>query len=290
LAFAPETERPPVMHFQTAFIFASGITLGILANRPSSAPHAALTTIAEPATGDVEAMLADFAEDFRTDPTARAITFGVEVRDAVPARWHVYVGDRDGDTECPVEIAPGFPTEPVPYFTTDLKTLGAIHSGELGSMTAMAKAFSTDFAPLDVDATPEFRSDKATDAQLTSLSFHFWTRGLPERVQFDDIARTRPTHGSNAVLFYYQEGFRSGYFHIKPGDHANEDERSQTNPFSTLIVMTRGTVTARIGGAECTVKAGEAIVIGPDISHEFWLDEAAEGNAEGVLLMFGDGA
>jgi hypothetical protein len=38
LAFAPETERPPVMHFQTAFIFASGITLGILANRPSSAP------------------------------------------------------------------------------------------------------------------------------------------------------------------------------------------------------------------------------------------------------------
>jgi hypothetical protein len=233
-------------------------------------------------------MLADFADDYQHDAMARPIVFGVEVRDAEDPKWHIVVEEHDDDLA--VSLHEGFPETPTAYFTTDLETLERIHAGELASLTAMGKAFSSDFAPLDLGFMDGFVPAENTVPDLIAAAFHFWTRGFPERVRFGDLAATRRIHGGNATLFYYQEGFRSGYFDIAPGDHVNAEEASQTNPFPSLIIMIEGPVHARIGGEECTINTGEAIFIGPGVAHEFWLDEAAEHHAKGVLVMFGDGA
>ncbi len=295
------------MRLTTVLIFVSGLGVGLLRSAPVAHPavsHAAVTHPAgvyPPSTlpeetpsaegADVEKMLNDFATDFRTDPMAEGIIFGIEVRDAEQARWHVYVGDReDGESECPVEVVSGFPPDPIPYFTTDLATLTKIHSGELASLTAMGKAFSTDFAPMDLEMMPGFKADESVEKALMSASFHFWTRGFPERIRFSDLSGTRTLHGANGVLFYYQEGFRSGYIHLQPGQHANADTLSQTNSFPTLLVITKGELQARIGQTECVLAEGEAVFIGPDVHHEFWIDESSKEAAEVVLLMFGEGA
>ncbi len=237
----------------------------------------------------VKEMLADFAEDYRTDAMARPLTFGIEVRDADDGRWHIVVEEASaGGVD--VTLREGFPETPSAYFTTDLETLTRIHAGELASLTAMGKAFSTDFAPLDVDAMEGFVPGETTMPDLIAAVFHFWTRGFPEKIAFGDLAMTRRLHGGNGVLFYYQEGFRSGFFDVRPGDHVNEDENSKTNPFPTLMVVTRGRMTALIGGIECEMREGETYFIGPGVSHEFWIEEGADHHAEGVLLMFGEGA
>jgi mannose-6-phosphate isomerase-like protein (cupin superfamily) len=238
----------------------------------------------------VDEMLEDFVADYRRDAMAQGpITFGILVKDAEDPEWHVVIAERTDDAaSADVRLEIGFPDEPLPYFVTDVETLTKIHSGALASLTAMAKAFSTDFAPLDMDFMPDFVPGAQTEARMMVLSFHFWTRGFPEIVRFGDKALTRETHGGNGVLFYYQPGFRSGWFLISPGQHINENVDSRTNPFPTLIVCTKGRMRSKIGGVERELGAGEAVYIGPDISHEFWgIDNET---AEGVLLMFGDGA
>ncbi|MHC4993000.1 MAG: cupin domain-containing protein [Planctomycetota bacterium] len=243
----------------------------------------------DPAGPDVRAMLDDFVADYRDDAMARPLTFGVDVRDAPQPRWHVIVED-EGDKGNSVTLHEGFPDTPIAYFETDVETLRRIHAGELASLTAMGKAFSTDFAPLDLETMEGFVPGPTTFPDLVAAAFHFWTRGFPERVKFGDLARTRRLHGGNGVLFYYQPGFRSGYFNIQPGDHVNADEASKTNPFPTLLIVTAGRTKARIGDVECELKAGETIFIGPGVVHEFWIDEDADHHAEGVLVMFGEGA
>jgi hypothetical protein len=125
-------------------------------------------------------------------------------------------------------------------------------------------------------------------SHIKRLSFHFWTRGFPEVVKFGQGSQTRVLHGGNAVLFYYQEGFRSGWFQIVEGQHVNEDDSDQTNPFPSMLIITKGNLQSRIGGEERVLRAGETVFIGPGITHEFWNDE--EEAAEGVLVMFGEGA
>jgi mannose-6-phosphate isomerase-like protein (cupin superfamily) len=270
--------------------FLAGLTLGAAG---ASAPlrNLALALPTPPAPdADVEQMLEDFVDDYRTDATARPITFGIEVRDASPARWHVVVGDEDESGVRSVQLELDFPIDPAPYFTTDLETLGRIHRGELASLTAMGKAYSTDFAPLDMEVQPGFQPEEGVMEHLVQASFHFWTRGFPERVPFGDLRYTRPMHGANGTLFYYQEGFRSGFFHLQPGDHVNAEEAMQTNPFPSLLIVTEGRMTARIGDTTCELAGGEAVYVGPGVHHEFWVDEGAGEGGQGVLVMFGDGA
>jgi mannose-6-phosphate isomerase-like protein (cupin superfamily) len=246
-------------------------------------------------TEDVKLMLDDFVTDYRSDRTAVPMTFGIEIRsesrEQEPERWHVVVGRAEhGSANRPVELIAGFPEEPMAYFTTDVDTLRRLHDGRLASLTAMGKEFSTDYAPLDMQTLPGFQPDMAAMQQLVKLGFHFWTRGFPERVPFGKASNTRLLHGAHGTLFYYQEGFRSGFFMIQPGDHVNDSPVSQVNPFPTLFILTEGRVNARIGETECEITGGEAIYIGPDVSHEFWIDEDADAGAEGIIVMFGDGA
>ncbi|MGK0220196.1 MAG: hypothetical protein ACI9HE_003706, partial [Planctomycetota bacterium] len=141
------------------------------------------------------------------------------------------------------------------------------HSGELASLTVMGKAFSTDFAPLDMLDTGGYSPNAEEQDHMTRLAFHFWTRGFPEVINFGAKESTRFLHGADGTLFYYQKGFRSGYFQIEPGQHVNADNNSKTNPLPSLFIMTRGSVMALLGDVECQLQAGEAIVISPGVSH-----------------------
>ena len=153
--------------------------------------------------------------------------------------------------------------------------------------TAMVKAFSTDVTPMDVDAMEGFQPDEGFLDRMLKATFHFWVRGLPEIIPFGD-AYTRPSHGADAVIFYYQPGLRSGWFSIKKGQHVNSDPRMQTNPFPSMIVATEGKGTAKIGGKEVQLEAGQTLFIPPGVTHEFWNDNDAP--FYGILLMFGEGA
>lgn len=238
----------------------------------------------------VKVMLQAFVDDFRKDPTAdQPITFGIRIGQAELPQWHVVVAGREeGQAEAAVELREGPPPQPRAFFVTDRETLERIYRGEMASLTAMGKADSSDFAPLDMEVMEGFQPTPEVIPHLIRLSFHFWTRGFPEIVRFGDKGTSRELHGANAVLFYYQKGFRSGWFRVLPGQHANKDPKMQTNPFPSIIVVTRGSVQTKIGGVEQTLVEGEMVFIGAGVTHEFWNDGDRPG--EGILLMFGEGA
>ena len=82
---------------------------------------------------------------------------------------------------------------------------------------------------------------------------------------------------------------RMDLFQILPGQHANQDPDDQVNPFpSLLVVIDGGTAMGRVGGDELQLRGREAIFIPANVPHEFW--NHGDISAEGILLMFGDGA
>jgi mannose-6-phosphate isomerase-like protein (cupin superfamily) len=233
----------------------------------------------------VAAILERFVADFRGDSAIHdALTFSVQIGDE---HWHVIAGPAASGQPREVALRTGEPATPTFYFRMDRDTLQRIDRGELNALTAAVQAFSTDPAPLRVglmDGAP--RSPEALNVMQRAL-FHFWTRGNPEVIPFGD-AFTRSTHGTDAVVLYYQRGFRSGWFSLKPGQHANKDPRSQVNPFPTLLIVTSGHVKGRIGGREIDGRAGQAVLIPASTTHEFW--NTSDKPVEGLLIMFGGGA
>jgi len=270
----------------TSLMMLCAISL-LVGTYPSARRQAeAAYTTASPSES-VEEMLSGFVDDFRNDPTAgKPVTFGVRVDGE---EWTVEVVGRPAEAkEAEVELRRGFPDEPTFFFFTDAATLGRIYRGELASLTAMGKAYASDPSPLDVDGMEGAEPTPELIESMMSLSFHFWTRGFPEIVRFGDKSYTREVHGGNAVLFYYQEGFRSAWFQIEPGQHVNEDAGMQQNPFPSMLIITQGSVDSRIGGVDSKLVAGEAVFIGPGVNHEFWNGGSEPG--AGILLMFGEGA
>ena len=55
-----------------------------------------------------------------------------------------------------------------------------------------------------------------------------------------------------------------------------------------MMIITKGCGQGRIGGVTTEVREGQAIYIGPGVSHEFWNDGRKP--CEGIIVMFGDGA
>lgn len=234
-------------------------------------------------TGETRALLERFVTDYRGDRMAVPGVFGVRVDDDW---WHVVITGEPGVPES-VELRDGQPGEPTFYYVTDAATLARLDEGTLNPGTAMVKAFSTDFAPLDVEVMEGFQPDETFLPHLLKVTFHFWNRGFPEIVRFGDDY-TRHTHGSDAVIFYYQPGLRSGWFSIKKGQHVNADPRSQTNPFPSLFIVTSGHGIARIDGEELELEAGQSLFVPPGVRHEFWTHD--EEPMQGVLIMFGEDA
>jgi len=234
---------------------------------------------------EAQAILERFVEDYHHDVMAQNGTFGVRVDGGW---WHVTTkGVEPGGTPESVTLRRGQPEEPTYFFWSDFETLDRLDKGTMNAGTAMVKAFSTDVTPMDVDTMEGFEPDATFLDRMLKATFHFWVRGVPEIIPFGE-AYTRPSHGADAVIFYYQPGLRSGWFSIKKGQHVNEDPRMQTNPFPSILIVTEGTGNARIGGHEIVLEAGQSLFIPPGVTHEFWNDNEAP--MHGVLLMFGEGA
>jgi len=234
---------------------------------------------------DARTIIEGYANDYQNDVTlVKDVTFAVKVDDTF---WHVIAKAKTEQSEANVTVHDGKPEQPSFYFFTDLETLNKVDRGEMNAFTGAAKAFSSDFAPFDADVMEGFSPDQEFIKTLLSVYFHFWTKGLPERIPYG-IDYTRFTHGAQAAIFYYQPGFRSGYVAIKKGQHANKDEKSKSNPFPTLLIAIKGQSKMIINGMESKLTEGEAVLIPAGVKHEF-LNENDE-LFEAILLMFGEGA
>jgi mannose-6-phosphate isomerase-like protein (cupin superfamily) len=233
-----------------------------------------------------EKILQSFAEDFREDPFAREpITFGVRVRGEGGGDWLIVVeGKSKGDEKAAVRLKKGFPGEPIGYYNMDIETLRKIDRNELSVLTGMGKARSSDIAPVEFDVGEGFEPDPGYWERLMPFTFHFWTRGTPEIIKFAG-EYSRVIHGANVVLFYYERGLRTGWYQIEKDQHINEDPKDQTNPFPTMLIITRGKAFAKIGGVEKIIQKGELLFIPAGISHEFW--NTNEEPCEGIIIMFG---
>lgn len=239
--------------------------------------------------GSAEEILRAYVADFRHDPAARdSITFGVRVTGQGGGDWHVVgPGKNEGSGEVEVDLKPGLPPDPGPYFELDLATLRRLDRGELNALTAMGQARGNDPTPMVFRVMPGFQPEAEFLDRFRPFMFHFWTRGWPERVPFGGQL-SRVVHGANVVAFYYQKGFRSAWYQIEKGQHINEDPLDQTNPFASMFIMLRGKAEARVGGKQLTLPAGQMMFVPAGVAHEFW--NPSDEPAEMIILMFGEGA
>lgn len=172
-------------------------------------------------------------------------------------------------------------------FELDIDFLRRLDRGEIGALTAMGQARSSDPISLNPKLGQQF--SKRPDAPLLfrRLSFHFWNRGWPEIIPFGESA-AREVHGGNAVVLVYDREFRSAWYQLKPGMHINADARDQTNNFPQLIIVTRGQFSARLDGRELTLSEGQTIFIPAGMKHEFWAEAGQYG--ELIWTAFGEAA
>lgn len=263
---------------QTAVVvFALGMGLG--------APAGAQTAGAKSA----EVILQSYVEDFRKDPSAERfpLTFGVRVRGEGGGEWHVTVSKKEKGEVAEVVLKRGFPETPTAYFTLDMESLQKFNRSEMNALTAMARARSTDPTPMDVECMPGYTLAPDFFSQFVPLTFHFWTRGTPEVTSFGK-SYSRVSHGANMVVLYYQKGLRSAWGMVERGQHINQGEKDQTNPFPSMFVAIRGKMMAKIGGKEFELRAGQMLFVPPGVAHEFW--NPNDDPCEIVLVMFGEGA
>jgi len=236
-----------------------------------------------------EEILRSYVKDFRRDPAASApVTFGISIKGDGGGEWQVTVGgNKEGDGGYQIELSAGLPAKASAVYTLDLATLQKIDRGEINALTAMGRARSSDPAPMDIEFMEGFQPDADFVTRFIPFTFHFWTRGIPETVNFGR-KHSREVHGANMVVFYYQQGLRSAWAQIEKGQRVNSDPRDQINPFPTMIIGIRGKAAARIGGREVILQAGQMAFIPAGVGHEAWnpYDEPAEI----ILLMFGEGA
>lgn len=265
------------------------VRLALILSSIMAAGIATVTGAEQPALRSAEEILLSYVEDFRADPAAKqSIVFGILVMGTEESAWHVVVNAGDeGSEHAEVELHQGLPDRPAVLYTLDLQTLRGIDGGEINALTAMGRARAADPTPMNIEFMPGFEPGGDFWARLMPLSFHFWTRGFPESVDFGR-KYSREIHGAHAVIFYYQKGLRSGWAMVEKGQHVNREPRDQINPFPTMIIGIRNAAMVRIGGENKILQAGQMVFIPAGVAHEAWnpFDEPAEI----ILLMFGDGA
>ena len=233
----------------------------------------------------VRQIVAEYAIDYADDVSIQAITFGIQI----DGNWWTVTADRPTDRGYgATDYYAGKPPFPTFYFKLDRATLQKLYDRELNVLTAMAKSSSADSAPLSIEAMQGFEPQDNFRSTALSVAFHFWTREMPEKIPFGG-EYTRAVHGAQASALYEQPGFRSAFFQILPGQHANQEAADQVKPFPSLfVVIDGGTAMARIGGEEFELRGREALFIPANVAHEFW--NFGDIAAEGVLMMFGDGS
>ncbi|TSE11244.1 cupin domain-containing protein [Aquimarina algiphila] len=237
---------------------------------------------------EVEKILNTYIEDYRNDRHAREKRIvGIEVPE-VDGKWTIKItGKKIGEKKWEVILLEGLPNIPTYVYRIELKTLKAINNEEINALTAQAKAFSSDYAPMDVYEIKGYKPTEDDDSALNAFSFHFWTKGFPEVIPFRPDA-TRRAHGSGVTIFYYEKGLRTGWYNILPGERVREDAREQAMPFPMMGVMIKGTAKGIVDGAPITVSEGNTVFIPANVHHKWW-NESDE-SVELILIMFGKGA
>ena len=255
-------------------MFGISASLGALAETPDAVPS------------DL-AILQSYADDYETDRFFRdPIHFGVQVG----AAWYTVQGS-PGAEGAPgsVDVRSGLPEVPTYVFTIESSdVLRKLDAGNVSALTLAGKAQSADYAPLDIDLMdgaelPDWFGDK-----ITRLLFHFWTRGWPETVPYA-TQETRLVHSTDLAALYYQPGFRSAYFDMQPGRHANEGEgEASADPYTSMFILLEGELKVILDGEEFPLTEGNMIIVPPNVRHEIINESDAQ--ARGLLMMFGEGA
>lgn len=233
-----------------------------------------------------EQIIRDYVLDFRKDRFAeKPRVFGVNV--SGQGKWHVIITGEKKATGWDVNLRPGPSPNPTFCYELDFDTLTKIATGRLNAMTAQAKASSDDDAPMRVVHMDGFVPTPEAEQEIKRLSFHFWTRGFPEVISFGPDL-TRPIHGSNAGVFYYEKGLRTGWYCLQPGDKARSGPRERPAPFPILAIGISGVANGEIAGQPVKLPAGNAVFIPPGAQHRWWneTDEVATA----IIVMFGEGA
>ena len=232
----------------------------------------------------VLSILESYVEDFRSDPAAsKARVFGIRITGKDSGEWRVTVAGSKAAEKWGVNLEKGAPEKPTFIYSLSSSTLREIDSGRINALTVQGKAFRSDITPMSVDW---MEGSKKSD--INPLSFHFWTRGYPEKVQFRS-GGTRVIHNAPLGVFYYQKGFRSAWARLEKGQSANNGPgKPLIAPFPTMVIITAGTGKGTVNGKPVTVKAGEMIFIPPMTPHEWWNEN--EEPTEAILLFFGKGA
>ena len=236
-------------------------------------------------TPNTKEIIESFALDYMKDSHfTQNWLFGVQVDDD---KWHIKAIAATEESKGSIKVLDGFPDEPTIYFKTTKWALEDIYHGKMNPLTGAVKAFSTDYAPFDLEVMDGYQPGPDFVGKVLPLMFHFWTKGTPEIIPFGPHY-ARNTHGAQATVFYYQPGFRSGAGTIFPGQHANEHPSSKSNPFPSLFIITKGKVLARLDGKDQEISENNAIFVPPGMDHEMLnpYDEPVHF----ILLMFGDGA
>jgi hypothetical protein len=177
------------------------------------------------------------------------------------------------------------PTEPTFYFTVDSATLNDIAGGSVRAPTVMAKTRATDHVPMDVSCMEKYEPSEAFD--LREFIFRYFSAQNIEKIVLGKQF-ARIVHGGYAIPLVYAKGLRAAWYRVDEGMIVNEDPQDQANPFPTLVIATKGSGYAKIGGQVFRFSDGEAYYIPADVTHTFWTD-CADG-VEFVIIMYGDGA
>lgn len=230
----------------------------------------------------IEPILERFVADYRQDPLAQDITFGIEVDGN---RWHVI--SRNGEQGRIVELKEGFGDQPMFYFTASRETLNLIDQGVWNGLTAMGAASSRDETPLDILMTEDYERPSDYDATIRPLIFHFWTRGTPEIIPFT-VQHSRVVHGAPGVATYYDKDFRSAVYSVPPG-LGRDQAPTLTVPFKRMVLVIGGSGEGVMGETSFTMKAGDMVLSPPNIPVTFW-NASDEEPLSFVWVMWGDGA
>jgi mannose-6-phosphate isomerase-like protein (cupin superfamily) len=258
----------------------------ILTARPSTAQTVSEATLHDNAANDAETILRRFTDAWRLRQQLAipdTIRLGFRITGEGGGTFHAAVPP-DG----PVYLLTGETTaQNALVFEMDMATLLRIDSGQLNALTAMAQGHASDPTPLVAHHPPGFSWTPENRALYMPFMFHFWNREHPAVVRFGE-GSTRSVHGAEATVLYYDRGFRSAWYRVSEGVHINADPRQQRNPFTSMFIITRGTVSARIDGIELRLSEGETLVVPAGMTHEFWAEPGEGGDA--VVIMFGPGA
>lgn len=224
---------------------------------------------------DLTAILKRFAEDYAKDPMLTPGGFGVR---AAGREWRIDAAPGD------VRVSEGATAARWRFVFEDAADLIRLdcHQTHVGAL--MAKPSTGERTPLDIDfavaPTPEDR------AAAMRVAMHFWTRGQPEIVPFASLSMP-DVHGVAGALLYAAPGMKALWFSIAEGQVAN-GKGEGVGPYMKLMIVVRGEGFCRIGENEAPLKAGDRLLVPPNVRNEFRNEKRAP--MEGVLIVFGDGA